>query len=335
MLLEQTIESGLVAISPAEPVQNPNSRPRVTVVMPVYNGEPFLIESLESVFQQTFQDFELIVVDDGSTDATHSILEAYADRLTVIHQKNAGHAAARNAALKIAQGDWIAMIDADDIWHPAKLKEQLDLAEAASADVIYTAARNFEDSARVDNITFGDCKCPAGDVFRDLLLDNFITHSSVLLRKDAVIAVGGYDETLKTTCDWDLWLRMSASGSDFAGVQQPLTSYRWRSTSWSRNHERTCKDRLAVVQNAMQSRRGRGLPVTFRHKVVARAWQTSAWFVAEKDDRRALDWYLKSIMHRPYSIRGWKEVTRCLLHLCGISRNRLRALLARRSRQLS
>lgn len=331
MLLEQNLESRSVKMSPQFVSVRSVSRPTVSVVMPVYNGEQYLIEALDSVFQQSFQSFELIVVDDGSTDATLAILESYGDRLTVIRQKNGGHAAARNVALKVAQGNWIAMIDADDLWHATKLEEQLALAELTSADVIYTAARNFEDSSRVDDVTFRDSQCPNGDVFCNLLLDNFITHSSVLIRKDALIAVGGYDETLKTTCDWDLWLRMSASGVQFAGVHQPLTSYRWRSTSWSRNHQRTCTDRLTVVRKAMTTARGRKLPIPFRQKVVARAWQTSAWFVAEKSDRLALDWYLRSILHRPYSIRGWKEVTRCLLHLCGISRLRIRSILSRRS----
>ncbi|MFN9721363.1 MAG: hypothetical protein ACK58L_21915, partial [Planctomycetota bacterium] len=153
--------------------------------------------------------------------------------------------------------------------------------------------------------------------------------SSVLLRKSAVLAVGGYDESFKTTCDWDLWLRMSAAGSRFAGTQKPLTSYRWRADSWSRNHDRTCQDRLRVVRSAMSTSRGVQLPISFRQKVMARAWQTSAWFVAEKDDRKALDWYFRSILHRPYSIRGWKEIARCVLHLCGINPARIRSVFSR------
>lgn len=328
MLIEPTLEARCNIEQ--QSVTQQGLPPLVTVIMPVYNGEQYLLEALQSVFSQTFRDFELLVVDDGSTDATHSILEAYGDRLTLIQQRNAGHAAARNAALRIARGQWIAMIDADDMWQPTKLEEQLALTD--SADIVYTATRNFEDSARVDEVTFRDGQCPSGDVFRQLLIDNFLTHSSVLLRKSAVVAVGGYDESLKTTCDWDLWLRMSAAGSCFAGTQKPLTSYRWRANSWSRNHDRTCQDRLRVVRSAMSTDRGMQLPLSFRQKVMARAWQTSAWFVAEKDDRKALDWYLRSILHRPYSIRGWKEIARCVLHLCGVNPTRIRAAFSRNTR---
>lgn len=301
--------------------------PLISIIMPVYNGEKFIQEAIDSVFAQTVNDFELIVVDDGSTDATLAILEAYGDRLTVLRQQNSGHAAARNAAAKLSRGQWIAMIDADDLWHPEKLAQQLSVAN--NADVIYTAALNFEDSSRVDNTTFADGNCHNGDVFDQLVVDNFITHSSILMKRDAFLKSGGYDESLKTTCDWDLWLRMSASGCRFQGTPAPLTHYRWRATSNSRNHDRTCCDRLNVLKNALSSPRARQTSLLVRQKAIARVWQTSAWFVAEKDDRKALNWYLRSVLHRPYSIRGWKEVTRCCLHLCGISRQRIKRMLKR------
>jgi GT2 family glycosyltransferase len=302
-------------------------RPLISIIMPVYNGERFIQEAIDSVFAQTEDDFELIVVDDGSTDATLAILETYGDRLTVLRQQNSGHAAARNAAAKISRGQWIAMIDADDLWHPEKLAHQL--AVSGDADLIYTAALNFEDSYRVDHTTFADGNCHNGDVFDHLLLDNFITHSSILMKRDAFLQAGGYDESLKTTCDWDLWLRMSASGCRFQGTPAPLTHYRWRATSNSRNHDRTCRDRLSVLKNALCSPRARHTSMLVRQTAIARVWQTSAWFVAEKDDRKALNWYLRSVVHRPYSIRGWKEVTRCCLHLCGISRRRIKRMLKR------
>jgi glycosyltransferase involved in cell wall biosynthesis len=303
-----------------------HKRPVVSVILPVFNGEVFIQAAIESVFAQTFKNFELIVVDDGSTDATMAILECYGDRLEIIRQQNAGHASARNAAARKANGIWIAMIDADDVWHPEKLQQQLDLTTLA--DVVYTGAHNFEDAVRVDDATFLNGQCPSGDVFDHLMLDNFITHSSILMRRDKFFAAGGYDETLRTTCDWDLWLRMSASGCQFHGIAAPLTHYRWRNNSNSRNHARTCSDRLQVLQRALQHPRATKTPVLLRQKAMARVWQTSAWFVAENDDRQALRWYLRSVCYRPYSIRGWKEVTRCCLHLCGISRKRLHSLLS-------
>jgi glycosyltransferase involved in cell wall biosynthesis len=302
-----------------------HTRPAVSVILPVFNGEAFIQTALESVLSQTFQNFELIVVDDGSTDATMAIVESYGDRLQILRQQNAGHASARNAAARKANGDWIAMIDADDVWHPEKLQQQL--AVATLADVVYTATHNFEDSLRVDEATFTNGRCPSGDVFDDLMLDNFVTHSSILMRRDKFFAAGGYDESLRTTSDWDLWLRMSAAGCRFHGIPVPLTHYRWRNNSNSRNHARTCADRLQVLRRAMLHPRALKTSILLRQKAMARVWQTSAWFAAEKDDRQALQWYLRSVFYRPFSIRGWKEVSRCCLHLCGISRKRIQAIL--------
>ena len=302
-------------------------RPQITVIIPVYNGEPFIREAIESALCQTYQPLEVLLVDDGSTDRTLEIADEYSAFVRVIRQPNRGHASARNIALQQAQGDWIAMLDADDRWAINKLKKQIPYT--ADYDVIYTAALNFEDSHRVDNVTFQSRPLPQGDVFDQLLVDNFLTHSSLLLKKQAVLDVGGYDESLRTTCDWDLWLRMSAAGYRFAGCPEALTEYRWRATSNSRNHQRTCGDRLMVLNRALQSERGKRVPFLARQTAVARVWQTSAWFVAEKDERTALHWYLQSILHRPYSVRGWKEVARCCAHACGISRQRIRRKLRR------
>lgn len=301
--------------------------PFVTVILPVRNGASFIADAIESVLNQTYTHRELIVVDDGSTDETRLIVSGFGSKVRLICQDNRGHAAARNAGALEASGDWIAMIDADDLWDRHKLQTQV--ANCKDVDVVYTAARNFEDSQRVENVTFHDRNCPSGDVFDELLLDNFITHSSVLIRRDAFLAAGGYDESLRTTCDWDLWLRMAALGCLFEGIRNPLTHYRWRAGSNSKNHQKTCEDRLLVVMRALQTMRGEQVPVLHRNKAVARVWQTSAWFAAESDDRTALEWYIHSILWRPYSVRGWKEVFRCCLHLCGIRRAKIADAVAR------
>lgn len=293
----------------------------ISVVIPVFNGADFVSRAIESVLSQSYPATEIIVVDDGSTDSTLEVLDEFEGLIHVLKQANHGHASARNAAARVATGEWIAQLDADDFWSPHKLAQQMKLA--TSADVLYTAAINFKDAERVDGQTFRHCTTPCGDVFDDLLLDNFITHSSVVCRRAVFLAASGYDESLRTTCDWELWLRLAASGCRFVGCSETLTHYRWSATSNSRNHYRTCSDRLNVLFRALDSARAQRVPVIKRLKAVARVWQTSAWFVAEHDDRTALQWYLNSLRFRPYSIRGWKEVARCCAHLCGVSRKTL------------
>lgn len=305
------------------------TEPLVSVIMPVYNGARWIRAAIRSVLLQTWDNLELIVVDDGSTDATPEILDSFGNRLTVIRQNRRNNASARNAGILAASGDWIAMIDADDTWHPEKLACQLEMAQ--DADVIYTAAFNFEDVDRVEPVTFSSTDCPSGDVFEHLLENNFITHSSALIRRSALLTNGAYDVSLNTTCDWDLWLRMAAAGCRFRGTPLPLTNYRWRRDSISRNHDATCHDRVGVLQRALRQPRALKIPRQARLRAMARVWQTSAWFVADNDDSKALLWYLNSVTYRPYSLRAWKEIARCLLHLCGISRRRLRAFLNQRA----
>src|ERR1043165_8653356 len=103
-----------------------SSDPRISVVIPTYNSAPFLPETLDSVFAQTYPAHEVIVVDDGSTDNTEEVLRAYAGRITYVKQANAGVSSARNAAIERATGNWFALLDSDDIWKPQKLERQVN-----------------------------------------------------------------------------------------------------------------------------------------------------------------------------------------------------------------
>ena len=295
--------------------------PLVSVVMPVFNGERFIGEALDSVFAQTYHRFEVIVVDDGSTDGTLDIVATYGDRLRVFRQQNKGNATARNRGVEMARGEWTAQLDADDWWDATKLEKQARYLDGA--DVIYTAALNFGDSSRVEDITFANADCPEGDVFDELIMANFVPHSSVLMRTCLVRQIGGYDETLRSIVDWDLLLRLSGAGARFAACCEPLTHYRWRAASVSRNHRRTSEDRLSVVERALDSPRGRLVSTTRKRRAVADVWRTSAWFAAEQDNWTAVRWYARAIAIWPFSVSGWRELLRATLHLFGISRERL------------
>jgi glycosyltransferase involved in cell wall biosynthesis len=119
-------------------------RPLVSCVVPVFNGELYLRDALDSALQQTYRPLEVIVVDDGSTDATPDVLAAYANRVCCVRQANAGPAAARNCGVQAARGEFIAFLDADDLWHPEKLMRQMARFEARSdLDLCLTYAQNF------------------------------------------------------------------------------------------------------------------------------------------------------------------------------------------------
>lgn len=202
--------------------------PRLSVVLAVHNGERHLEDSLRSVLNQTFANFELIAVDDGSTDRTPAILAALARsdaRVAIVRQHNRGLAASLNRGIMLARGDYVARQDADDISVPARFDRQIAwldgnrsvVAVGSSADVIDRSG------AIVGALTAARGAQP---VRRGLLtLRTTPVHGSMMMRKSAVLAVGGYREAFRVSQDYDLWLRLSEQG-DIDNLADVL--YQWR-----------------------------------------------------------------------------------------------------------
>src|SRR5262245_59578198 len=197
--------------------------PKVSVLIPVYNGSEFIASAVNSALMQQCVDVEVIVIDDGSTDATPRVLATYGDRIRVLRQTNAGHVKARNNGSKMATGDWLAFLDADDEWLPDKLAKQLARADARTT-MVYTDRRNFVEVDRITGKQSDTQELLEGALFESLLLvGNFITVSSVIVRKDIYLQLGGFEESLNVCEDWDMWLRFTAQGGQIGVVREPLT----------------------------------------------------------------------------------------------------------------
>jgi glycosyltransferase involved in cell wall biosynthesis len=219
--------------------------PRVSVVVPAYNAELFIAEAIESVLAQTFVDFELIVVDDGSTDCTKAAISSFTDeRLRYLWQENGERSAARNAGIRSAHGEFVAFLDADDAWLPDKLARQVALLDADSEiGLVYCGAWKLR-----DGVIVGQQKAAhRGNVVRTLLsVDNVIagSASAAMIRRDVLEEVGGFDERLVIFEDWDLWLRIARrSQVDF--VAENLVNVRL--------HEGNTQTRLALMKSGVQN----------------------------------------------------------------------------------
>lgn len=211
------------------------TRPSISVVIPAFNCASYISRSLNSVLEQCVSELEIIVVNDGSTDDTAAVLAGYADRIRVVDQENQGVAAARNRGLELATGDWIAFLDADDVWHQHKLSLQLRVAQRFSdAVLVFTGFRMVDARDRClvpdaiksyygvfgrqgvgwsdifQQSDFVDEDTPAyfGDCFQTLFQGNFIKTSTVLVRREALDKVGPFRCDLSTEEDYDLWLRL-------------------------------------------------------------------------------------------------------------------------------
>jgi glycosyltransferase involved in cell wall biosynthesis len=183
-------------------------KPEVSVIVPTYNRGWIIKEALDSVFAQDFKDFELIVVDDGSTDNTKDILKSYPHEITVIHQQNLGVSAARNQGIASASGKFIAFLDSDDLWLPGKLAAQVRFFNARPGALIcQTEEMWIRKGVRVNPKERH--KKPSGKIFGPSLSLCLISPSAVMIKCRLFDEVGLFDEELPACEDYDLWLRVS------------------------------------------------------------------------------------------------------------------------------
>lgn len=201
--------------------------PKVSIILPTYNHAYFLPQAVQSVLKQTLQDFEIIVVDDGSTDNTREVIEEYADgRLKYVYQENQGLAASRNAGLRIAQGECVAFLDADDIFLPPKLEVQMDWLEAHPTYGMVLSGYNIIDEQGKPIRTIAPWTSVPTLELKDWLLTNPVPPVAVLVKKRWIDQVGGFDDRFRRVEDWDLWLRLAYAGCKAGWIQEILSSYR-------------------------------------------------------------------------------------------------------------
>ena len=200
----------------------------VSVVIPSYNDSSYVKEAIHSVLSQTYENIEIIVVDDGSTDDTKEVLKEYKDRIKYHYQKNKGLSGARNTGMKLAKGKYISLLDADDLYHKDRVEKQVNFLENSSGCVFsYSGYRHFYDG-KPDELLKLKYKYHSGNVFKKLLRKNFIAPSGVLFRKDILDKIGFFDESLKSCEDWDYWLRVSHEGLEFSYIPEAITFIRIR-----------------------------------------------------------------------------------------------------------
>ena len=190
-------------------VEPGKTNPSVSVIIPTFNRGWVLRTAIESVLVQTWRDFELIVVDDGSTDDTSEILYSYGPAIKVIRQVNAGVSAARNRGVRSAGGGLIAFLDSDDRWLPDKLKVQVGYFKSRPETVICQTEEVWIRNGKRVNPKKVHQK-PSGRIFRASLALCLVSPSAVMLRRSLFDKIGGFDETLPACEDYDLWLRVSA-----------------------------------------------------------------------------------------------------------------------------
>ena len=222
----------------------------VSIIIPAYNTAPYIAETLDSVFAQTFTDYEIIVINDGSPDTTQleQALVPYRDRITYIVQENRGLSAARNTGIRAVRTGLVAFLDSDDLWERDYLAFQVDMMRRdISIDVLYPNAITFGDRLRGGR-RFMDIHPSQGEAtFESVLTQQCNVMVSVTAKRSAIVAAGMFDESLRSSEDFDLWLRILWRGGRIAYHRRPLVRRRLRPGSLTADPVWMCEHILRVI----------------------------------------------------------------------------------------
>jgi len=273
--------------------------PKVSVCIPTYNRKHYLLEALTSVFAQTYKDFEVVIVDDGSTDGTETMLKSTGYPLRYYWQQNRGDAAARNKLLELAQGRFMTFLDSDDLLMPDAVERMLNIMEAENGEVIvYGPYLRIDQNGNV----YGRCKRKLySGYIASHLFQNILVHScgSMFLR-NVLQEAGGFDETLPVCSDYDLWLRLSLKYR-FIALPQPTFKRRRHPANLSRVSSKTQIVELQVLEHFYYERGG--------HKVVPKKiaanrfgkeeYRVGICALQEGNLTNAREYLIRSFKHHP------------------------------------
>jgi glycosyltransferase involved in cell wall biosynthesis len=272
--------------------------PKVTVVIPAYNAMTYLPKTVDSVLRQTFTNFEILIINDGSSDHIVEWAAGLTDpRVQLISQANQGLPATRNTGINHAQGEYIAFLDADDLWEPTKLEKQVhSLDTHLTVGVVYTWTLLIDEQDKPTGRMF--TSYAEGNVWQQLLETDVISNgSSAMVRRCCFETVGVFDCNLTSAEDLDMWLRI-ATHYAFAVVKEPLTLYRQHFNSMSKNRQRMFENLRTVVEKTFQS-----VPLDLlylRNRAYASILLNLAWLaIDDKDYKKAREFRQQALLHHP------------------------------------
>jgi glycosyltransferase involved in cell wall biosynthesis len=280
-------------------------KPLISVVIPAYNAEKTVLTTIESVLNQTYLNFELIVINDGSTDHTLDLIHKIKDSRLKVHSfENAGLPSARNRGIKLASGEFVSFIDADDLWSPDKLESQImALQGKPNAAVAYSWTLFIDGEGHLLKVV--DTAFYEGDVYKQLLVGCFITSgSNVMIRKKYIDKVGLFDPGLRSAADWEYWIRLAKTWP-FALVPRYQIFYRIHQGSMSHEVESVQDDILKVIDRVYLSVPYEYLPLKRKSMSTAFQYLASLYLLRETGlhwQKKAFKNFKTSIKYNPFTL---------------------------------
>jgi glycosyltransferase involved in cell wall biosynthesis len=279
--------------------------PIVSVIIPTYNYAQYLPDAIDSVLNQTYKDFEIIVVDDGSTDNTSDVILQYLSNpcLRYIRKENGGQASAKNRGIIESKGEFIAFLDADDIWFSNKLELQLQLfGKNPHTGVVYSRRIYIDPSGKP--LRTNQPKLHRGSILNKLYVTNFVCFSSSIVRRVCFQRLGLFDEKLRFSEDYDFWIRV-ASSYRFEFVDLPLIYYRTGHSSTSADKDKVY-DTVLEIMRRYASQSNYRIPFLTRMYGFSDTYKNMAFYCRKnKRFKKVLGTYLVSIIYFPVNIWTW------------------------------
>lgn len=287
-------------------------RPLVSVVIATYNMARFLPLALRSALGQSYENIEVLVIDDGSQDDTQAVMAPFRSdhRVRYVFQQNGGQASAKNHGIREARGEYVAFLDADDMWVPDKLERQMPLfLRSPAVGIVYSRFACIDEAG--SELRIEDYELFRGRVSGPLLIRNFIGFGTSVARKECFDRLGSFDESIGMGIDYDLWLRFSTQ-YEFDYVDRPLLRYREWPGQMSRNWRVRYLNGIAIMKNFL-----RDFPDAVDRRTVNEAWAhtyTGFGYCARASRRvEALGHYLRALRFKPAYFPAWKGIAATLL----------------------
>jgi glycosyltransferase involved in cell wall biosynthesis len=289
---------------------------KVSVVMAAYNPGHFIEPAIESLLQQTYENIEVIIINDGSTDDTAERVQPYLSdsRVRYFEQENAGQTIAKNIGIKKAMGELIGFLDADDIFALNKLELQVPAFDIdPKIGVVYSNTAAINEHGQLIAPRANSFKCYSGDITAQLFFRNFLPFSAAVVRKEALDRLGLFDEKIAMGIDWELWLRLSME-YHFYHIDESLLYYRrWEgqmSHKWKKRYEWA-----EYIMNQFLER----YPDALTDKTIDAAWADTytnrgdLYLLNDKNKTAALEDYRRALSHQWHFVPAWKSIIKMYL----------------------